>query len=334
MTAVPLRFREDGSFVLVQLTDLHVRDGDEDDLRTLRLVEDVLEIEKPDLVVFTGDVVGGDDCRDPRAALRRALAPVVARALPWAFAFGNHDDEGPATRLELLDVLAEHRGFVGERGPVELPGAGNYVVRLHASRGDGLAAALWVLDSGGANASGIGDYEWFSVSQVGWYRETARALAAECGGRPVPALAFFHIPLPEYAEAWETTVCRGFRLEPVCAAAVNAGLYAAFLEAGDVLGVFVGHDHLNDFEADLRGVRLVYGRASGHGGYGRDGFRRGARAVRLREGERRFETWVRLDDGSLAQRPPHEPESWGTVRSESGNPATAAGPPAGVKEQA
>ncbi len=305
-----LRFREDGTFTLVQLTDLHVRDGDGADVRTLRLVEDVLDLERPDLVVFTGDVVGGDECRDPRAALRRALAPVEARGLPWAFAFGNHDDEGPASRLELFDVLKEHAGCLAERGPEELPGAGHYAVRLLGSRGEGLAAALYVLDSGGANLAGIGDYEWFTGAQVGWYRATARALATERGGAPPPALAFFHIPLPEFAEAWETTACRGLRLEPVCSAAVNSGLFAAFLEAGDVAGVFVGHDHLNDFEAELWGVHLCYGRASGYGGYGREGFRRGARVVRLREGERGFETWVRLDDGTVADRPLHEPESW------------------------
>jgi hypothetical protein len=312
----PLRFRADGTFTLVQLTDLHVRDGDAEDLRTLALVEAVLDLERPDLVVFTGDVVGGDESRDPCGALRRALAPVEERGLPWAFAFGNHDDEGPATRLELLEVLREHPGCLAERGPAELPGAGHYVVRLLPSRGDGLAAALYVLDSGGANAEGIGDYDWFRGAQVEWYRRTAAALAAERGEGRLPALAFFHIPIPEYAEAWETVPCTGFRGEPVCSAAVNSGIFAAFLEAGDVAGVFVGHDHRNDFEARLRGVRLCYGRASGYGGYGRDDFRRGARVVRLREGERDFETWIRLDDGSLAERPVHEPDAWaGGVRS-------------------
>lgn len=333
MPPAPLRFREDGAFTLVQLTDLHVRDGDEADLRTLRLVEDVLEVERPDLVVFTGDVVGGDECRDPRSALRRALAPVEARGLSWAFAFGNHDDEGAATHRELFEVLQEHAGCLAEHGPEELPGMGHYVVRVLASRSDGLAAVLYVLDSGGANLAGIGDYEWFKGAQVAWYRETARALAEENGGAPLPALAFFHIPLPEFAEAWETTACRGFRLEPVCSAAVNSGIFAAFLETGDVAGVFVGHDHLNDFEGELWGVRLCYGRASGYGGYGRDGFRRGARVVRLREGERGFETWVRFDDGTLAERPMHEPESWGAGGAEPWNPSGPARRRAGCGER-
>ncbi len=47
-------------------------------------------------------------------------------------------------------------------------------MRLLGSRSDGLAAALNVLDSGGANPAGIGDYERFTRAQVAWHRETAR----------------------------------------------------------------------------------------------------------------------------------------------------------------
>lgn len=326
MARAPLRFRADGSFTIVQLTDLHWHDGEPEDLRTVELAGAVLDLEKPDLVVLTGDVVEGGGSRDPGEGLRRVVAPIEARGLPWAFAFGNHDDEGSMSRVEMLAVLEGHAGCLAERGPEELPGAGHYVLRIRSARAETLAAALYVLDSGGSNDRGVGDYAWFSGAQVAWYREAARALAAEyvarAGGgpraEPLPALAFFHIPLPEYEELWETRPCLGARHEAVCTSAVNSGLFASFLEAGDVLGTFVGHDHVNDFEGDLWGVRLCYGRSGGYGGYGREGFARGARVIRLREGERGFESWIRLDDGTLAERPLHEPAAWASAGSAAG----------------
>ncbi|MNC34498.1 hypothetical protein D3C75_829330 [compost metagenome] len=81
-------------------------------------------------------------------------------------------------------------------------------------------------------------------------------------------------------------------------------------ELGHTLGVFVGHDHVNDYWGELHGIRLCYGRASGHNTYGREGFPRGARMIRLYEGERRLDTWLRLEDGTkVTKQLRHEPEN-------------------------
>jgi hypothetical protein len=92
--------------------------------------------------------------------------------------------------------------------------------------------------------------------------------------------------------------CRGFKFEPACGPSLNSGLFPALVESGDVMGAFVSHDHVNDFDGELHGIRLCYGRASGHSPYGREGFQRGAGVIRLRQGERGFRTWLRLDDGT------------------------------------
>ena len=38
--------------------------------------------------------------------------------------------------------------------------------------------------------------------------------------------------------------------------------------SGAIQGVFVGHDHCNDFFVDFEGMLLAYGRKTGVGGYG------------------------------------------------------------------
>jgi Calcineurin-like phosphoesterase len=298
----------------VQLTDIHWRNGDSLDLQSHALIERVLDDEEPDLVMLTGDIIEGWEARDPRDAYRQVTAPLDHRGIPWAAVFGNHDDEGSASRRELLDAQRASPHCLTESGPRELTGVGNYVLRVLAAGRDALAAAVYAIDSNSYDSRRIGKYAWIAPDQIAWFRQASRKLGQEfsAGGSAtaLPALAFFHIPIPEYEEVWKSRECRGNRNESVCCPALNSGLFVALLEAGDVMGTFVGHDHVNDFEGELHGIRLCYGRASGYAPYGLEGFARGARVIRLREGQRRFDTWVRLDDGSAVTEPRvHEPGS-------------------------
>ena len=299
-----LRFRRDGTFTIVQLTDVHWSTGRGADLETRALIEQVLEAERPDLVVLTGDIVSGDTAPDPREAYRQVAGLVEAHGIPWAAVFGNHDDEGSASRGDLLAVQRRHPLCLTEAGPRRVTGVGNYVLEVRASRSRGLARALYFVDSGAYNNRGVGHYAWIARDQIAWY-------LASAARRRLPSLVFFHIPLPEWDEVWRTQACRGHRHEPVCSPAINSGFFAAMVEAGDVMGTFCGHDHVNDFEGELHGIRLCYGRATGFGEYGRKGFPRGARVIRLREGRAAFETWMRLEGGVTSGEPPvHEPEAW------------------------
>jgi len=74
-------------------------------------------------------------------------------------------------------------------------------------------------------------------------------------------------------------------------------MFAAMLESGDIMGVFVGHDHDNDYLASLYGIVLGYGRFSG-GRTTYTDFQNGARVFCLKEGEKGFLTYIRLMDGS------------------------------------
>ena len=302
-----LRFREDGTFTIVQFTDTHWKNGDEKDQQTRALMEQVLDAERPDLVALTGDNIAGGGCEDGERSMRSIVAPMEEAKIPWAAVFGNHDDEGALDRAELMAVQQSCAMSLSEPGPDDVSGVGNYALTVH-STGDGApAATLYFLDSNSYAETDIGGYGWFRRDQIAWYLDTARKIREEAG-EVLPALAFFHIPLPEYDEVWDHHPCIGYKYEAVCAPRINTGMFAAFHEMGDVVGTFVGHDHVNDYEGTLHGIRLCYGRGSGYGTYGREGFRRGARVIRLREGERDFETWFRLDDGSRVEPGPlHEP---------------------------
>lgn len=304
-----LRFREDQTFKIVQFTDVHwndtfntyqkkVKTAEEGNARSRELMEMVLRVEEPDLVVFSGDVISAGECDDPLRSFREAVAAVEESGVPWAVIFGNHDTESKITREQLMDVVLEHSGTVASAGPAELPGTGNYVLEVDDAAGR-TAAALYFMDSGNESmVAGVEGYDWIRREQVNWYAEQSRKLTAGNGGEPLPALAFFHIPLPEYQLVWDLGECVGSKYEQVCCPPVNSGLHAAMVEMGDVRGTFAGHDHCNDFEGKWHGIRLCYGRSTGFNTYGLSWYPRGARVIQLTAGERDFDTWIRLEDGS------------------------------------
>ena len=63
----------------------------------------------------------------------------------------------------------------------------------------------------------------------------------------------------------------------------NSGLFTAFLEQDDVKMVNVGHDHVNDYCTNWKGIDLCYGGGCGFGAgaYGKTGWARRARVIEL-----------------------------------------------------
>jgi calcineurin-like phosphoesterase family protein len=105
-----LRIREDGTFKIVQISDTHMVTGvgvckdsidadgrllpeSEADPQTVIFMGQILDIEKPDLVILTGDQLH-HDILDSQSTLFKVVAPLIERSIPYATVFGNHDDEG------------------------------------------------------------------------------------------------------------------------------------------------------------------------------------------------------------------------------------------------
>ena len=319
-----LRVGPDGRFAILQLTDLH--EGAEADPRTAAFLSAVLDDQRPDLVVLTGDLVASDLADE--AALWRALdhvvGPAEARRIPWLVALGNHDeDHTAATGVDAAGFLARCRAHPHNLNEDRAPtrGVGDTVVLVEGSRG-GPAFAVWALDSGREAPEALGGqrledgalpgwgwmprWGWIRHDQVAWLAAGSAALE-RAHGHPVPSLVFLHVPLQEHRLMWEDDAARraagapplhgvtGERNEEECTGPFNGGLLAAALDRGDVLGIFAGHDHVNDYAGDYFGVTLGYAASAGFAPYGLGGEAdhrlRGARVVRLDERTpRRLET--------------------------------------------
>lgn len=291
--AQSVSFNKDGKLKIVQFTDVHWVAGKPETADAAANMNRILDEEKPDLVIYTGDITTGKPAKE---GLDKAFEPVVSRGIPFAATFGNHDDEQDLTRTELYDYIKTKQGCLDAKAK-----GADFVISVIPAGSDKAAAALYVMDSNAySTIEGLKGYGWFRRDQVDWYARTSAGLTAANGGKPLPALAFFHIPVPEYNEAAsaENNILIGQRGEKACSPAINTGMFAAMLEAGDVMGTFVGHDHVNNYVTPWHGILLCYGQFTGGKTTYTDGSR-GARVIELTAGERGFRTWIRMSDGTV-----------------------------------
>ena len=328
------RVGKDGRFKILQISDAHLSTGTgtcrdaigpnnapstncEADPRTLGFIETILDDEKPDLVVLSGDQVEGPAAPDTQTTLFKLVAPFIEREIPYAAIFGNHDDEGARSlsRSAQMSILSTLPFSLSQSGPESLAGVGNYYVEvLGHSSSDHSALTIYLLDSHGLtpDEKAFKGYDWLKENQISWFRDTARGLKRQHGkySHIHMDMAFIHIPLPEYADQ-ENLIRGGRGREHVTAPGYNSHFYDALAEEG-VVALGCGHDHVNDYcalrpasaqhqrehehERSHFGPWMCYAGGSGFGGYaGYGGFHRRVRLWEVDTNAGRLMSWKRVE---------------------------------------
>jgi hypothetical protein len=259
-----IRAGADGRLRILQITDFHNDVSDELALRTYDDIRALVAMTRPDLLAVTGDIWCGDDKPEQGLRLmRRDLAFLASLGTPWAFIWGNHD-WGLG--------IAEHWNEITARPNALMPrgdGAGSYRIEVIGANDDSARWDLFFLNSG---------LEWHLPDDLAWF-ETECARLAENRAKILPAVVFVHIPLKEYEEARLAGDYIGEAHEEVLHWGDDGRVFDSFRRAGNVRACFVGHSHKNDFHVERDGVILAYGRATGHGGYGGEVLRKGAKLI-------------------------------------------------------
>lgn len=292
-----LRFKK-GQFKIVQITDLHYKLGVKASEQGLACVREMVETEKPDLVVVTGDIIYSAPADSTLSVVLKTFAQL---GVPFCMTFGNHDYDFKTPAVALYNQMQKTPNCVM---PVLQGKNTDYSLPILSSNGKRTAAVLYCIDTHNKPAiGGIGGYQWISHNQITWYRQRSMVYKQKNGGRPVPSLAFLHIPLPEFNYATDNTQCPmyGSRLEKAYSPSINSGMFASIKEMGDIMGVFCGHDHDNDYAVSYFNVLLAHGRFSG-GNTEYNHLTRGARVIVLKEGKREFDTWIREVGGNVLYR--------------------------------
>lgn len=280
---------EDGKFVIAQFTDVHWRQQSPKCAQTAAVIRAVLKSECPDIAVLTGDVVTDHPAVDGWKAI---IALFEEAQMPFVVTMGNHDAEF-LSKEEIYKLLLQSPYYVGSEGDKQIKGYGNCVLPIYDSgAGEKVKALLYCMDSNDYQSNPLyGPYDWIHFDQLMWYRQQSASFRLENKNEPLPSLAFFHIPLLEYNEIASRKNRFGrARDRGVGASMINSGMFASFLEQKDVMGVFTGHDHNNEYIGINKGIALAYGRVSGMDGYG--ALKRGARIIQLFEGKFLFDTWI------------------------------------------
>ena len=322
-----MRFREDGTFKIMQITDMQEIPAISKD--TIALMERAILEEQPDLVVYTGDQIKGYGVtykgkgeeleREVAQTIGKLLEPVTKRGIPFAVTFGNHDCQvGISNQDQFYHIYKRLPNCIGEQAE-GIDGGGTCAIPIEASDGSGRDVfELYLFDSG--TDAREGGYEAFDPKIIAWYRKQREDLR-EKNGMYVPSFVFQHIPMREYYEVLkrvdrgEKGAVRAYRthkneyyklgetcgagdifLEPPSVPDVNTGEFEAFSECGEVLAVFVGHDHDNDYAVMWKNILLAYGRYTG-GNTVYNHLPNGARIIVLDEGARTFTSWIRQKDG-------------------------------------
>ena len=135
-----LKFNPDKKFKIVQFTDLHVKWQDPRSDIAFERMNQVLDDEKPDLVIFTGDIIYSKPALEN---MRNVLKTVSDRKIPFSIVFGNHDNEQGATKEELLKVAESLPYSLTADEVPEISGVGNYALTVRSSDGKKDAFVLY-----------------------------------------------------------------------------------------------------------------------------------------------------------------------------------------------
>jgi len=281
-------FTTDDDFKIMQLTDIHLGGGClsvKKDNMALNAVAAMINEEKPDLVIVTGDIAfpvpyaSGTFNNRHSAILFAQLMEKLG--VYWCMSFGNHDTEVYSyySRRGISNIYENREKYphcLFQFGSEDVSGCGNYIINIKNTAGK-TVQSLFMFDShsytDGDLLGILWKYDCIHTDQVLWYEKSVKALTENNGGERPNSLAFFHIPPSEMNDAFEEYQNAGNKDTAnvkynygkigegdylICSSQYNYGIFEAFQENG-TQGAFFGHDHLNNLCVDYKGVRLTYG---------------------------------------------------------------------------
>lgn len=299
--AEKLTFGSDGKFRVMQINDFQDRDNTNAD--SLAFLEAAIYVYKPDLIVLVGDQLHdsfpGVTAEKIKTAISNQLTPIEESGTPFLFTFGNHDRDHKGV-MSMEEQAAFYREFSCCYANTDGPDGGTYSTVIYGKDGITPKLNIYMMDSNHWN--GTGKTSGVTEEQVSWYVEKSNSLKELNGGEPLPSLLFQHIPVKEIYQLLKETDSdtpgavkgiysssyyildpdaefigdRNVMREPPASEHPEkvTGQYEAWLQQGDIIGAYFGHEHINTFVGKTKdGIVLGYNGGFGFATYGDPGER-------------------------------------------------------------
>ena len=278
--------KNDAPLKIAQFADLHF--GIEGNAyhnnkteRTKEYMRYIVETERPDLIVCSGDTVMTTGVEK----LGEFVELMDSLKTPWIFMYGNHDAESSAEGYCKKDLSAylescDSDYLIYNEGYVETDNNryGNFSVSILNEKGTKLLGAIIVFDSGIYNGA-ISSYDSITKGQIEWYKSEIDKLDELYIGEGVmPSIVFSHIQLPEYYTAYKKALngngAEFIIKQPFSSSEIesiksggptyeNTGLFDVMKEKKSTVAFFCGHDHLANFQVKMDGIVLGFGPQTG-----------------------------------------------------------------------
>lgn len=287
-----------GDFNILQLSDIHM--SVMDDAKTnykfiQKTIDEAKEITNKNLhlIAISGDIFTFAN----KDNVKELVAFFEKQETPWTLTFGNHDEQGYFS----IDWLTNYFTSISKQENSNLLfrdfpnddvfGSANFVIDLPIYNNQ--HRQIVMIDSNRYNYGEGYGYDYIHNDQIDWYLRAYDYLTHKYD--ETNSLAFFHIPVPEYGDAyndakddkktnstfleggqyvfengaWQprTQVTRNVHNDKSDGSPkVNTGFYSVVQELGYTKGFFVGHAHTNtncmEYKPnveDKNSVALCYG---------------------------------------------------------------------------
>ncbi|HZK22323.1 MAG TPA: metallophosphoesterase [Oscillospiraceae bacterium] len=301
-----LKFKN-GRFTVLQVSDaqdMHiVRKA------MVKMLNCAYDTVKPDLVVFTGDNILGNHLKDARfgnkpvifdkkgelsrikTALSHILKPVSDRKIPFAFIYGNHDDWNKVSKNEQAEIYKSYPYCVPFNESDSTVDCDTYYIPVHGEY-DTEKLGFFMIDCAWYDKKQDKNYEHIKPETVRWFAKESENQRKRNKGKNIPSLLFTHIPLPVTKSLFikcekddphavksrkkdaylklDNTKAKGSAFGQCSALEDDSGLFEKAKEEGNVIAAIFGHDHNNEFTANIDGIDIIQTPCASFRCYGND----------------------------------------------------------------